>query len=89
MKDPKDMNIEELKLLLEIRKLELKNSLMELQNNLQWGYRILRGIQKSGVLEMVFSKEDKKDKTHPSRNQSEKSSSKKNQKPKSQKNRNE
>jgi 16S rRNA G1207 methylase RsmC len=50
-KSPEDMNLDELKMLLEIRKLELKNSLQEVKHRLGIGGRILRAIQKSGIIE--------------------------------------
>ncbi|MCC5814890.1 MAG: hypothetical protein JJT78_09045 [Leptospira sp.] len=50
-KSPEDMNLDELRLLLEIRKLELKNSLQEVKHRLGIGGRILKAIQKSGIIE--------------------------------------
>lgn len=47
------MNLTELELLLEIRKLELRNSLQDVQYKLGIGGRILRAIQKSGIIESL------------------------------------
>lgn len=52
-KDPKDMNLDELKMLLEIRKLELKNGLQDVKHRLGIGARILKAIQRSGIIESI------------------------------------
>ena len=48
-KEPKDKSLDELKLLLEIRRLELVNQLQKVQYKLEIGTRFFRAIQKSGI----------------------------------------
>jgi len=50
-KDPRDMNLDELRMLIEFRKLELKMEFQEVRHSLGIGTRILRAIKNSGILE--------------------------------------
>jgi hypothetical protein len=50
-KDPKDMNLDELRMLIEFRKLELKMEFQEVRHSLSIGTRILKAIKSSGILE--------------------------------------
>ncbi|WCL47798.1 hypothetical protein [Leptospira sp. GIMC2001] len=54
-KAPKDMNLEELRMLLEVRKLEMKIELQDVQHSLRIGSRILTAVKKSGILEQITS----------------------------------
>jgi hypothetical protein len=51
LKPPQEMSLEELRMLIEIRKLEMKIHLQEVKHNLGIGSRILKAIRKSGILE--------------------------------------
>lgn len=53
-KKPQDMNIDELRMLLEVRKLELKIQFQDVRHKLGIEGRILRAIQKSGIIETVL-----------------------------------
>ena len=47
------MSLEELRMLIEIRKLEMKIHLQEVKHNLGIGARILKAIRKSGIIESI------------------------------------
>lgn len=61
-KKPQDMNIDELRMLLEVRKLELKIQFQDLRHTLGIGGRILRAVQKSGIIETIIQSIQPKDK---------------------------
>jgi hypothetical protein len=50
-KDPKDMNLQELRMLLEVRKLELQIQAQDVRHKLGLTSRIFKAIKSSGVLE--------------------------------------
>ena len=52
-KSPKDMNLEELRMLLEVRKLEMKVELQDVQHSLRIGSRILTAVKKTGILDQL------------------------------------
>jgi hypothetical protein len=54
-KDPRDMSVEELRLLLQIKKLELKMEGIDVLDKLSLGRRVAIFIQKSGVFNRIFS----------------------------------
>jgi hypothetical protein len=59
-KDPKDMNLDELRMLIEFRKLELKMEFQEVRHSLGIGSRILKAFKNSGILEGIQESFQKK-----------------------------
>ncbi|MCG9875135.1 MAG: hypothetical protein MH321_10145 [Leptospiraceae bacterium] len=59
-KDPKDMNLDELRMLIEFRKLELKMEFQEVRHSLGLGSRILKAFKNSGILEGIQESFQKK-----------------------------
>ncbi|GBF51961.1 hypothetical protein LPTSP4_34990 [Leptospira ryugenii] len=55
-KDPKDMSLDELRMLLKIRRLDLSLEWNEFQSKLRFWQRVGRSIKQSGLLEQILSK---------------------------------